>query len=1457
MFAVLTLLSRRLSSRLRTGKDRSRWARHYEWPRTTRCRCYKRADKMMFWSSFDQWTFLQSLARVAKRNYKWNNRRLLTRHFIVLDEVIEILALICTSILEDSVKEQFAVWNHYQEDTKDGHWLYTSRLEFTILCYVPSIFLRARERKTLTTSSIGSVKELTSVDTDVYRFSVATPMHMWVSLVFQAWLLQVFVQHPVQSGNTIQHVRIIRDMYSDILRNDIFWLYRTLFSGIHRLFMESQGTLALITYCVLEHFYHTFHRAESGEEQVTHCKSYKPIKDATIDLWYSRFKHDWHTKVHHARGDTYGIKTRFLQLQHKESIETRSSTMWRENYSDTFLGTHLCWTSTLYMNGYTALCERQRRNTSLDRHRKEGGIKSTKPPRHIVLNAVEIYAHYVSCILNPGKYEMLAQEQVRQIIVSEQSNVPKGENSNELDLLSYKKHGNVGILPQHGNSHGFSQGKELDQKNVVSPPHKQRHSADTNGWNTWRNLAVKEAALLHLLICSRQDTYPKQTTLTQHVGQELSNRVSGDVWQEHLSAKLHQRGLFRVHYGDCWSIQTHLETNNVMELDSYNTGRAQMYLTRSFELWCGTCQLQEKHQKTGMYRKDSLYPRTTTSQASLDYDWYTLSIRQGKRTIHNSGNWLHTAGNETTQQVTATEDAENRQLLSTGYCEKDLEQQRRTSQQHSTTSPTPLHAVHKEHRPMTLQLWLVWYEQRYKTLQHENISARDWQVRSYDLTVQTADWKQRLEVVHSQATQWQDAGSYYISTRNWMFFCRRHPSSKLMRLCPLKYKTLLNHWMWAHQHTQMTSFERSQGPLQKMLLKRSITPTTLLTLLWRLTMFKTAANKRYSLISLVAGHTQSFDSFLVIYTIWRVVCIAVFGIWDHTLRLTESCSAKHHEGPRLRETHTRYSNVSSRRLSHFVGAVLFFGQWWLVWLFLAWLLLPRHRLKRTKWTNACWHSRAKLSEAQPRTLTDTYAQDHPNGYGNNSNWFQQMYRWQCSDCYGGNKSLMIPHARGRSCLPSLDASLDYRTLWTTMERSHPLHIPGYDYLYLICRDSTMYYSSMIWTMQWLTQQSFSLILRSRKPFSMPIYMCWWQNGRLSAYHLQACQLMNKYYHQLSKMKSDGLMYVKRYYRTERRALRHLQQKLLWQRIRPIPRNTHEESNAASHLHWYAVTSAAIVERYWRPERVYEYISNTLYKEAFVGLRLPKEARPRHTWNLLHVVVLYVASSYRKRVLRTRTWLHISALFSQMVISSDEHSTNHECSHHLKGSMQRTLPVTVCAVGWFRCEQPLDRTFVECSGVTPLSNGPMESWQTTLNAQDARDISLLYFIHYLIENMVVREIRKSARDSHGSTLSAISPRIMSCQLQCARPRGTRETLHCSISSAFSPRITSCQLQGAGSRRTCGTFHCSTSSAISPRNDPRITPSQPQCSRHGSHMYREQGSLDVGRDHWTSFLVRERC
>ena len=45
------------------------------------------------------------------------------------------------------------------------------------------------------------------------------------------------------------------------------------------------------------------------------------------------------------------------------------------------------------------------------------------------------------------------------------------------------------------------------------------------------------------------------------------------------------------------------------------------------------------------------------------------------------------------------------------------------------------------------------------------------------------------------------------------------------------------------------------------------------------------------------------------------------------------------------------------------------------------------------------------------------AQDRPNGYGNNSSWSQQMWLWQCSGCCGGNKLLVIPHPRGRFCLP--------------------------------------------------------------------------------------------------------------------------------------------------------------------------------------------------------------------------------------------------------------------------------------------------------------------------------------------------------------------------------------------------------------------------------------------------------
>ena len=711
-----------------------------------------------------------------------------------------------------------------------------------------------------------------------------------------------------------------------------------------------------------------------------------------------------------------------------------------------------------------------------------------------MLNVVEIYAHYVICILNPGKCETLAQEQTTQIIVLEQSNVPRGENSNELDLLSYKRHGNAEVLPQHGpkkrrlaapKAASFCRHEWMEH---LAKPGSQggcsatpvdmlqtRHVPETDYTHAARWARVIEPRFRRRLARAPFRKAPPAWSFPCALWRLLVDPNTFRGKQRH--------GIGFVQHGTRTDVFDEVFRALVWQMSASRRTPRSWHVSQGFTL-------SKNNNRSGISGLRLVHTLDTAGKMYYSQLWKLVT--QSWQRDYATG-YCHRRRRE---QAIA-------QHGSTVYCGRDSEQQRRTSRQHSTTSPMPLHAVPKDHRPTILHLWLVWYEQRYKTLQHENTSVRDWQVRSCDSTVQMASWQQRSEVVHSQATQWQDVGSYYTFTRNWMCFLQATPELQINA----------TFWMWAHQHTQMTSFERFQGPLQKMVLIGSITPTMLLTLLWHLIMFKTAANKRYSLISLVAGHTQSFDSFSVTYTIWRVACIAVFGIWDHN---------------RLRETHTRSSNVSSRRPSHYVGAVLFFRQWWLVWLFLAWLLLPRHRLKRTKWTNVCWHSHAKLSKPQPRTLTDTYAQDHPNGYGNKSSWFQQMCLWQCSDCYGGNKLLVIPHARGRSCFPFLVAFLSW---WTIMERSHPLHIPGYDYWCLICGDSTMYYSWTIWMTQWLIHQSFSLIRRSGKPFSMQISMCWWQSGRLNAYHLQVCQLTN------------GLMYVKRYYRTERRALRLLRQKI--------------------------------------------------------------------------------------------------------------------------------------------------------------------------------------------------------------------------------------------------------------------------------------------------------------------------
>ena len=218
-----------------------------------------------------------------------------------------------------------------------------------------------------------------------------------------------------------------------------------------------------------------------------------------------------------------------------------------------------------------------------------------------------------------------------------------------------------------------------------------------------------------------------------------------------LSQSSPECGHFLVHYGDCWSIQMLLEANNVTASALNNVRHAQMFLTRFFMLWFGTCLFHEEHLEVGTCLKVSLYPRTTTSQAFLDYGWYTLSIQQGKRTIHSSGNWLPAVGNGTTQQVIAIVDVENKQLLSTVYCGRGTEQPRRMSRRYSTTSPMPSLAVLKNLRLVNLRLWLMWCELRYETSQHENTSFSDWQVHSYGSTVRTASWRQRSETAHSQA----------------------------------------------------------------------------------------------------------------------------------------------------------------------------------------------------------------------------------------------------------------------------------------------------------------------------------------------------------------------------------------------------------------------------------------------------------------------------------------------------------------------------------------------------------------------------------------------------------------------------------------------------------------------------------------------------------------------------------
>ena len=89
-----------------------------------------------------------------------------------------------------------------------------------------------------------------------------------------------------------------------------------------------------------------------------------------------------------------------------------------------------------------------------------------------------------------------------------------------------------------------------------------------------------------------------------------------------------------------------------------------------------------------------------------------------------------------------------------------------------------------------------------------------------------------------------------------------------------------------------------------MLLQGSIARTTLTTLLSRQIMFKTTANKTSFSTLLVEGYTLSFESFSVIFTVWKVVFAAVSDNWGLTLLLTDVLDAEHHEECKLLETRT-------------------------------------------------------------------------------------------------------------------------------------------------------------------------------------------------------------------------------------------------------------------------------------------------------------------------------------------------------------------------------------------------------------------------------------------------------------------------------------------------------------------------------------------------------------------------
>ena len=363
-----------------------------------------------------------------------------------------------------------------------------------------------------------------------------------------------------------------------------------------------------------------------------------------------------------------------------------------------------------------AVCPSGRITSSHTRStQKENDTVSTKLPRHTVPKVVGTSAHCVICILKRGRYFVLAQEPLRQISVSSPLNVLNAESSSTLVSLSCKKHGNVAILLKNGNSHGFSQGKELDQRNAALPLHRLHYSENENGWHISLRPAVKVAALVH------RWTHLKQTTLTRRIGHALLNDVCEDVWHERIFRKAppawsfpgaplrllvdsntfpgrqchgigfeqratHSSVFDEVFRALVWHVCFTKNTSKLPRVSRFHFVQ-ELQQVRHFWIAVGT------HSR---YSKESVLLLTT-----LETGFPQLATRLCKRILpastqrtSNCSKW-HTAG------------------------EIQISQEE-SHGKHSTTSPIPSLVVVKNLR----RLWLMWCEGKYKTSQHKNTFER-------------------------------------------------------------------------------------------------------------------------------------------------------------------------------------------------------------------------------------------------------------------------------------------------------------------------------------------------------------------------------------------------------------------------------------------------------------------------------------------------------------------------------------------------------------------------------------------------------------------------------------------------------------------------------------------------------------------------------------------------------------